>query len=52
MYLYDVSDFHLFKVLKEAIKGRKVSCDDDDVKAMVHAQSETTGILNYLNKLH
>ena len=30
------SDFHLFGLLKEALRGRRFSCDDDDVKATVH----------------
>ena len=30
------SDFHLFGLLKEALRGRRFSCDDDDVKAAVH----------------
>jgi len=29
------SDFHLFGQLKEALRGRRLSCDDD-VKAAVH----------------
>jgi transposase len=29
------SDFHLFGMLKEALRGRRFSCDDD-VKATVH----------------
>jgi histone-lysine N-methyltransferase SETMAR len=29
------SDFHLFEPLKEALRGRRFSCDDD-VKAAVH----------------
>jgi histone-lysine N-methyltransferase SETMAR len=29
------SDFHLFRPLKEAVRGRQFSCDDD-VKAAVH----------------
>jgi histone-lysine N-methyltransferase SETMAR len=29
------SDFHLFEPLKEALRGRRSSCDDD-VKAAVH----------------
>ena len=29
------SDFHLFVPLKEALRGRRFSCDDD-VKAVVH----------------
>jgi hypothetical protein len=35
MYLAP-SDFHLFGPLKEALRGRRISCDDDDVKAAVH----------------
>jgi hypothetical protein len=30
------SDFHLFGPLKEALRRRRFSCDDDDVKAAVH----------------
>jgi len=30
------SDFHLFGPLKNALRGRRFSCDDDDVKAAVH----------------
>jgi len=30
------SDFHLFRPLKNALWGRRFSCDDDDVKAAVH----------------
>jgi len=30
------SDFHLFGLLKEALRGRRFSCDDDDVKAALH----------------
>ena len=30
------SDFHLFGPLKEALRGRRFSCDDDDVKEVVH----------------
>ena len=29
------SDFHLFRSLKEALRGKRFSCDDD-VKAAVH----------------
>ena len=29
------SDFHLFGPIKEALRGRRLSCDDDDVKAAV-----------------
>jgi len=30
------SDFHLFRPLKEALSGRRFSCDDDNVKAAMH----------------
>jgi len=30
------SVFHLFGPLKNALRGRRFSCDDDDVKAVVH----------------
>jgi len=30
------SDFHLFGPLKEALRGRRFSRGDDDVKAAVH----------------
>jgi len=30
------SDFHLFGLLKNALRGRRFSCDDNDVKAAVH----------------